>query len=805
MDNIFESIDGELQYDFLKKKAIEYIDKIGGNKWNDYEEHDPGITILEELCFAIIDLDYRISFSVEDILANNPQGNNDRIPFYEAADILPTNPVTVNDFQKVVLDIDGVRNCKIIPINEDDYIGGLYNVLVQVEPFDEKYQKKVISTVEDKLNSCRNLCEDFNSIKLFDQINVLVDVEIVVNEKFSENDGNYDGIAGLILVTIQDFFVPTVHFSTLSESLQKKTTDEIYNGPKLEHGFILDEDLSKSQLRTEFNILDILDRLLQIKYIDCVHSFSLKYCDTNEEVHNFITIENNQVLRLIFNRSNVVIVNRNSGSKVNLNNTNVLMISKRLYNASNQKSYKNEEEIGIYEGRYRNLSDYKSIQNDFPLIYNVGFEGISDDSSTKEKMNQVRQLKEYLMFFDQIFKNYLVNFDNIKNNFSIKSNNLCNTNLSLPEDIPDIDSLLKKPRTNSKNNTHNDMFSLQCKYMNFKWESNKSDFHALCSDYISTILNFLGVNSRETIVKHLLSRFSERTQTGQKENSTKINEKILSNYVDLSYNRLKAPSNSKKDKEWDDIVVSSFEKKFSILFQINNLKKRLLHYSLKERLSVWSGLSQRDDNLLILDDLDKSSNFIFNGKYKNILYIVLLFGGNKKNYKIVQKQNNETAYFQIKLFFDKVNERYLLLEHKNHDIRSIEYANKIIANTITNIKKINSELEGFHMVEHILLRTSNRVITNDDYSFKISFIFPDWPARFQQMTFRERVNEWITENIPAHIDVDILWLNVWQMEQFEYSYKYWYEIKNNKNYEKEELNKASDHLLNLLKSFNGNV
>ena len=231
MDNIFESIDGELQYDFLKKKAIEYIDKIGGNKWNDYEEHDPGITILEELCFAIIDLDYRISFSVEDILANNPQGNNDRIPFYEAADILPTNPVTVNDFQKVVLDIDGVRNCKIIPINEDDYIGGLYNVLVQVEPFDEKYQKKVISTVEDKLNSCRNLCEDFNSIKSFDQINVLVDVEIVVNEKFSENDGNYDGIAGLILVTIQDFFVPTVHFSTLSESLQKKTTDEIYNGP----------------------------------------------------------------------------------------------------------------------------------------------------------------------------------------------------------------------------------------------------------------------------------------------------------------------------------------------------------------------------------------------------------------------------------------------------------------------------------------------------------------------------------------------------------------------------------------------
>ena len=53
-----------IDYEKLKNEALNYLKKIGGEKWNYYDEHDPGITILENLCFAIMDLDYRINFPI---------------------------------------------------------------------------------------------------------------------------------------------------------------------------------------------------------------------------------------------------------------------------------------------------------------------------------------------------------------------------------------------------------------------------------------------------------------------------------------------------------------------------------------------------------------------------------------------------------------------------------------------------------------------------------------------------------------------------------------------------------------------
>ena len=43
-----------LQYDFLLAKGIELIQKFSGQHWTDYNYHDPGITLLEQFCYAII-------------------------------------------------------------------------------------------------------------------------------------------------------------------------------------------------------------------------------------------------------------------------------------------------------------------------------------------------------------------------------------------------------------------------------------------------------------------------------------------------------------------------------------------------------------------------------------------------------------------------------------------------------------------------------------------------------------------------------------------------------------------------------
>ena len=55
-------------YQLLRSYGLDYIQKLGGKLWTDYNIHDPGITILELLCYALTDLGYRTAFPIQDIL-----------------------------------------------------------------------------------------------------------------------------------------------------------------------------------------------------------------------------------------------------------------------------------------------------------------------------------------------------------------------------------------------------------------------------------------------------------------------------------------------------------------------------------------------------------------------------------------------------------------------------------------------------------------------------------------------------------------------------------------------------------------
>jgi len=97
-----------LQYDFLREEAIQYVQKVAGKIWTDYNIHDPGVSILEVLAYAITELGYRASYNIEDLLANNPDDKNARDirNFFTAREILPNAPVTINDYRKLLIDVD---------------------------------------------------------------------------------------------------------------------------------------------------------------------------------------------------------------------------------------------------------------------------------------------------------------------------------------------------------------------------------------------------------------------------------------------------------------------------------------------------------------------------------------------------------------------------------------------------------------------------------------------------------------------------------------------------------------------------
>lgn len=114
-------LDPAEDYAFLRAKGLEHIQRLGSRLWTDYNIHDPGITFLELLCYALTDLGYRTGFGMADLLAAPPGKTADpkRQGFHTAREILTMNPLTVRDFRKLLIDIDGVKNAWLQVLDKD--------------------------------------------------------------------------------------------------------------------------------------------------------------------------------------------------------------------------------------------------------------------------------------------------------------------------------------------------------------------------------------------------------------------------------------------------------------------------------------------------------------------------------------------------------------------------------------------------------------------------------------------------------------------------------------------------------------
>ena len=63
--NEFPDLIGEKSnfYEY-RKTALRWIQLLSGKEWTDYNTHDPGITIFESLCYILIEIDYKLVFTI---------------------------------------------------------------------------------------------------------------------------------------------------------------------------------------------------------------------------------------------------------------------------------------------------------------------------------------------------------------------------------------------------------------------------------------------------------------------------------------------------------------------------------------------------------------------------------------------------------------------------------------------------------------------------------------------------------------------------------------------------------------------
>lgn len=441
-------------FDFqeLRREGLKHIGGLSGKIWTDHNAHDPGVTILEELCYALIDLGYRTTLPMEDLLAeprgNTATGTDAGSPrhenFFTPHEILSCNPTTAFDFRKLLIDVDGVRNAWLEPADTDtppylylpdDFsppelqcwsgdeheppsnpvvLNGLYRILIQKEI--DADGEKVVQSVMEKLSAYRNLCEDFSSITMLSPLDVGVcaDVEI---EEAADAAAVYEAIAR----SVRSYVAPEIRHYTLKELLDKgRAIEEIFAGrPFMSSrtaGFVDTEELKGLPFRYELHGSDLYAAILSVKGVVRVRDLSFRSSGT---------VVGNTIQRVPVPPGYIAEFSLDKTCIQLQTSRGILFqdkerIHRRLLEGGKPRRGPEHLDLPIPEGRYRpGLGDYYSIQHDFPLVYGIGEGGLSDEATPLRK-TQAMQLKGYLLFYDQLLANYLAQIANFRHLFSIR-------------------------------------------------------------------------------------------------------------------------------------------------------------------------------------------------------------------------------------------------------------------------------------------------------------------------------------------------------------------------------------------------
>lgn len=941
-------------YDFLRAEGIRLIEQLGSKLWTDYNIHDPGITILEAICYAITDISYRASFEVKDLLAVEKPDvfNADEQALFTAREIMTTAPWTVNDYRKLLIDLDGVKNgwikCSLCNCGPKIYVNcadskltytkpappedarahevvpkGLYDVLLEFDedgkngdlnsgrvslsynllihgspetlffevrfPSLRAFQKlektnadfkyfrhpktqikavvaqiisnkklavadiadaqlvnalrggmyvtlqlsidefvtnsisatthvlqltdvpfrliwledevrailkvkdlrdilaessvsgiaagylqkiqaadKVLKIATNALQTHRNITEDFCCIDEaeIEEIGVCTDIEL-------ESNADIEKILAEAYYLIAEYFNPSIRFHTLNEMLEIKTVDEIFDGPKLLHGFIDDNDLDRSSLNRTLYSSDIISLIMDITGVVAVKNFVLVRFDeegNRKETGSWkLAVSANKLPRLYIEGSKILAFKNGLPF---LPDVFELKDTLRVIYGNNMmpKLKDHDLDIAVPEGTYYDLKEYYPIQNSLPQIYGTGYMGLPASASEPRKA-QAKQLKAYLLFFEQILVNYLGQLSNLRHTFSI-SNSVKQTAFPV---------LLDETTVSGVTEFYNGLDEISL----YAITESKEDFH----------------KKRNAFLDHILARFSESFSDyalmlySYKEQSAITSEKLIN--IKTSFlkqfpyqSAYRAQSFDYTSKENIAITkdLSGIHHRISALLGLQP-SLNFFKYNISKSGDLFSSvltLNDDTDKLLLTAINTLAENKGFNGDNRDTLIkninlsiaAVLKVITAKTNFKIL----SDGAVFKIELGTPALAfaTGYASMTEADTEIDSIiAFAKKELID------------ERFIIVDHVLLRPQkvddalldicvkpNCVFCGDEdpYSYRLTFVFDgESELALNHFDFRRFAEKTIRAELPAHVLCKICWVKTEAYDRFETAYMNWLE------------------------------
>jgi hypothetical protein len=437
-----------LDFASMRSAAINYLGPITSAYWTDYNEHDPGITTLEALLYAIMDLGYRVNAPIQDLLTLGPNNATGGAAFLTPAQVLGSNPFTIVDYRKKLMDLKEVRNAWLtVPADETaspvaGSVNGLYDVYLELERGNTDfatveewagYQEETTRAVDRVLQRCRNLCEDFNKPVVMDKrpFAVTADIELASGASIAD-------VYGALMQSLYSFFSPVPNYYTLGQlAAMNVSLDQVFGGRpydrKPSHGFILDSELPDmpGEGTQSLYLSAVYNLLLQVPGVKTVRNLRVDAPGSGGNTASGGPAGGTKawVLKLKKHELPVLSVSESGfrwfsngqqlswdlgSATANLQKT-LAYSGKILYEAGSA-----ELDGGVPQGHFLNgLGSYYSIQNDYPEVYGIGQGGLPVTASTARQA-QAMQFKGFLLFFDQLLADYLAQLGNAGQLLSMK-------------------------------------------------------------------------------------------------------------------------------------------------------------------------------------------------------------------------------------------------------------------------------------------------------------------------------------------------------------------------------------------------
>lgn len=731
-------------YENLHLQGVKLLQDLSGANWTDYNEHDPGVTILENIAFTLTSLAYKTQFPIEDILTESKgsdlvSGDNG---FFIPSEILTTSPVTSLDYRKLFIDgISNIKNVWIVPVgnsekniesNKPNGIKGLYEIQVQLHEMDEDTIKKEVeikrvkAAVLELFRKNRNLCEELAEVTILEDLDLQIELKLTLESHTSGEE-----VLARIFYKINDHLSHEVKFYSLweyeeenekanknSATGKERTINTIFNGPVLKNGFIPDHQLSeRTQVIDPVQIINLIGKEPGVISVD---KLKIVVIDTEGKTHYstdgkpLILDITKQVPVLRVPETSETLIYTIDGIEfrpnIHLIENNLSYITAKEYGSFKAVSQQMNT-IEIPEGTSRNLSDFFPMREQFPGTYGIGEYGLASNLPP-QRYAQAKQLKAFLLPMEQCMQNFLAQLTNLYSLYDVKSEEARSYYYKPLADMMEISDLI---------HTHE---SSDVKEMEEIWDSilqslnEKQDCKHL--DRMHRLTNHLLTRFGESFYPKMLKNININAFGKEADNSMadlqllNFKKKLIANYGSLSYNRFRGINYSETNNPTAFKAQPALIEKLAILMGIENRELRLVSEVIKDsgvrvvrsdtELETFQVVYEEEGEEIDIEGTvsiespkdDLALGFRFPGNTETIFDDILRNGAKKENYQIKEVFRGNTKLYEVQ--FAKENKQVVV-----HRANTRKDAIKAVERATVKLQKLGTDSEALFLVEHLQL------------------------------------------------------------------------------------------------------